>query len=125
MVKRVLVVDDSGTMRKIIVNSLRPFGIPSAMEAADGDEAVRVFQQSNCDLVLLDWHMPQMNGAETVRQLRKIDADVPLMIISSESDERCIVEAIEAGVNDYLVKPFAYELFQEKVAKLLGVPCPD
>ncbi len=114
---RVLVVDDSSTMRKIILRSLNAVGIPSATEAADGDEAVNMFKPGDFDLVLTDWNMPGKNGLEVVAEIRKMDADVPIIMVTTEAEKKRVLEAIQAGVSDYLVKPFTADTLREKLEK--------
>ncbi len=102
----VLVADDSGTMRKIIIRSLNAVGIKSILEAADGAQAVALFKPGEFDLVLTDWNMPGKTGLEVTRELRALDPKVPIIMITTEAEKRRVVEAVEAGVTDYLVKPF-------------------
>jgi two-component system chemotaxis response regulator CheY len=114
---RVLVADDSSTMRKIIVRSLLAVGAPGAIEAADGNEAVQLFQPGEFDLVLTDWNMPGKSGIEVVREIRALDAKVPIIMITTEAEKARVLEAIQAGVSDYLVKPFTAETLREKLEK--------
>ena len=114
---RVLVVDDSNTMRRFIIKSLQAVGVPSAVEAEDGNEALQVFRQSEFDLVLTDWKMPGKSGLDVVREIRRIDADIPIMMVTTESDRESVVEAIDAGVSDYLVKPFDSDTLRDKLEK--------
>ncbi len=120
MAKRVLVVDDSNTMRKIIIKSLQSIGIPNAVEASDGTEALRIFQEDSFDLVLTDWNMPGRSGLEFVKEIRKTNATVSIMMVTTESAKTRVLEAIQAGVNDYLVKPFTADLLQEKLERLVA-----
>ncbi len=113
----VLVADDSGTMRKIIIRSLKAVGIKSILEAADGSQAVALFKPGEFDLVLTDWNMPGKTGLEVTREIRAMDAKVPIIMITTEAEKRRVVEAIEAGVTDYLVKPFTPDTLQEKLNK--------
>ena len=114
---RVLVADDSSTMRKIILRSLNAVGIPSAIEAADGDEAVSMFKPGDFDLVLTDWNMPGKNGLEVVAEIRKMDANVPIIMVTTEAGKARVLKAIQAGVSDYLVKPFTADTLREKLEK--------
>ena len=114
---RVLVADDSGTMRKIILRSLSAIGIPSAVEAADGNEAVQIFMPGHFDLVLTDWNMPGKTGLEVTREIRAQDPEVPIIMITTEAEKCRVVEAIQAGVSDYLVKPFTPDTLREKLDK--------
>jgi len=114
---RVLVADDSSTMRKIILRSLTAVGVPGAVEAADGEEAVKLFSPGSFDLVLTDWNMPGKNGLEVVTEIRKQDKDVPIIMVTTEAEKSRVLEAIQAGVSDYLVKPFTADTLREKLEK--------
>lgn len=117
MNKRVLVADDSSTMRKIILRSLAAVGVPEATEAADGNQAVELFKAGEFDLVLTDWNMPGKNGLEIIQEIRKQDAEVAIIMVTTEAEKGRVLQAIEAGVSDYLVKPFTADALREKLAK--------
>ncbi|MCC9604658.1 response regulator [Blastopirellula sp. JC733] len=104
-------------MRKIILRSLQAVGVPTATEAADGDEALKIFKPGDFDLVLTDWNMPGKNGLEVVQEIRKIDKDVKIMMVTTEAEKSRVLEAIQAGVSDYLVKPFTADTLREKLEK--------
>ena len=116
---KVLVAEDSCAMRKIILRTLRAIGIPDGetVQAKDGAEAVDLFGKGHFDLVLTDWNMPAKSGLEVTQEIRKQDATVPIIMITTESDEACVVAAIQAGVSDYLVKPFDTDSLRAKVEK--------
>ena len=114
---RVLVADDSNTMRKIIIRNLQAVGVPTAVEASDGNEAVQTFVPGEFDLVLTDWNMPGKTGLEVIKEIREKDAKVPIIMITTEAEKSRVIEAIKAGVSDYLVKPFTSETLREKVTK--------
>jgi two-component system chemotaxis response regulator CheY len=113
----VLVADDSRTMRKIILRSLAAVGVPDAVEAADGNEAIAAFQQGQFDLVLTDWNMSGKSGLEVVQEIRKLNKHVPIIMVTTEAEKSRVLEAIQAGVSDYLVKPFTADTLREKLAK--------
>jgi len=117
MPARVLVADDSSTMRKIILRSLQAVGVPQATEAADGNEAVAIFKPGEFDLVLTDWNMPGKTGLEVVQEIRAQDGKVPIIMITTEAEKGRVVQAIQAGVSDYLVKPFTADTLREKLEK--------
>ena len=117
MPTKVLVADDSSTMRKIILRSLAAVGVPDATEAGDGDEAIATFQTAEFDLVLTDWNMPGKNGLEVVQAIRKLNKDVPIIMVTTEAEKSRVLEAIQAGVSDYLVKPFTADTLREKLEK--------
>ncbi|HID78600.1 MAG TPA: response regulator [Planctomycetaceae bacterium] len=118
---KVLVADDSSTMRKIILRSLNAVGIDSAVEAADGDEAVTFFKPGEFQLVLTDWNMPGKSGLEVIREIRAKDARVPIIMVTTEAEKRRVLEAIQAGVTDYLIKPFTPDTLRQKIAKHAAV----
>ena len=117
MSKRVLVADDSKTMRTILCRSLAAAGIPAVTEAADGSEAVALFVPGQFDLVLTDWNMPRMSGLEVVQDIRVRDKKVPIIMITTEAEKSRVLQAIGAGVSDYLIKPFTTDTLREKLAK--------
>ncbi len=117
MSTRVLVADDSSTMRKIILRSLQAVGVPEAAEAGDGDEAIRMFHEGTYDLVLTDWNMPGKNGLEVIQEIRKTNKDVPIIMVTTEAEKTRVMEAIQAGVSDYLVKPFTADTLRQKLEK--------
>jgi two-component system chemotaxis response regulator CheY len=114
---RVLVADDSSTMRKIILRSLQAVGVTEATEAADGAEAVATFKPGQFDLVLTDWNMPGKTGLEVVQEIRVQDANVPIIMVTTEAEKGRVMQAIQAGVSDYLVKPFTADTLREKLQK--------
>lgn len=117
---KVLLVDDSGVMRKIIARALHSLWIDEVVEAADGVEALSVFGNGEgFDLVLTDWNMPNMNGLELVTAIRAAGHTLPIMMITTETEKGQVIKAIEAGVNDYLVKPFDNETLTQKLERVL------
>ena len=114
---KVLVADDSGTMRKIIIRSLNSLGIKDVTEAGDGADAVAKFVPGEFQLVLTDWNMPNKSGLEVARAIRPQDANVKIIMITTEAEKSRVLEAIQAGVSDYLVKPFTPDALREKIGK--------
>jgi len=114
---KVLVADDSSTMRKIILRSLQAVGVKDVAEAADGQEAIALFAPGKFDLVLTDWNMPGMNGLELLKAIRAQDTTIPVIMVTTEAEKSRILEAIQAGVTDYLVKPFQPDALREKLEK--------
>ena len=117
MPARVLVADDSGTMRKIILRSLQAVGVQQTTEAANGDEAVALFAPGQFDLVLTDWNMPGKSGLDVVKEIRAQDAKVPIIMVTTEAEKGRVMQAIQAGVSDYLVKPFTADTLRQKLEK--------
>ncbi len=118
---RVLVVDDFATMRKIEKNILGQLGIKNVDEADDGATALPKVQQNQYDVILLDWNMPQMSGLEFLKALR---ADpntkgTPVIMVTAEALKDNIIAAAQAGVNDYVVKPFTAGVLEDKLKKVL------
>lgn len=115
-----LVVDDSATMRRIVVNSLNRIGYSRTAEAGDGDEALEVFDGS-IDCIITDWNMPKMSGLDLVRKLRaRPDGQsVPVLMVTTRSVREDILSAIEAGVSNYIVKPFTPVVLKEKLDQIL------
>lgn len=119
---RILLVDDSSTMRRIQKNTLEKLGHTDIVEAGDGADALRRLSEGKFDLILMDWNMPNLNGIEA---LRKIKADpalksTPVIMVTSESEKTRIVEAIQAGAANYVVKPFNPETLQDKIHAVTG-----
>jgi len=113
----VLIADDSSTMRKIIARSLLSLGASELTEAGDGAQAVDQFKAGKFDLVLTDWNMPNKSGLEVVKEIRADNAQVPIIMITTEAEKSRVVEAIQAGVTDYLIKPFTAEALKGKLEK--------
>lgn len=117
MSTRVLVADDSSTMRKIILRSLQAVGVTDTTEAADGAEAVALFKPGEYQMVLTDWNMPGKTGLEVIQEIRAQDPNVPIIMITTEAEKGRVMQAIQAGVSDYLVKPFTADTLREKLEK--------
>ena len=115
-----LVVDDSSTMRRIVVNSLQRIGFTDAVEAGDGREALEKFDPS-VTFVITDWNMPNMTGTELAQALRAREdgKQVPILMVTARSVREDIIAAMEAGVNNYIVKPFTPQILKEKIEALM------
>lgn len=118
---KVLVADDSGVMRKIIIRSLAACGVTEVVEAADGKIGWDLFQTESVDLVLTDWNMPEMTGLEFLREIRNSGSTVPVIMITTEAEKSKVIEAIQAGVTDYLSKPFEQDELRDKLEKYVAV----
>ena len=119
--KRVLIADDSNVMRKIIKNALNQLGFSDYVEAADGHAALKEVGEDPVDLIISDWNMPKMTGLEFLKTVRSHAnlKDIPFLMVTSEGDEAKILEAVEAGVSQYIVKPFNADQLQTKVKEIL------
>jgi two-component system, chemotaxis family, chemotaxis protein CheY len=116
----ILVVDDASTMRRIVRGLLRELSLKNIREAENGTDALEELRRKKADLVISDWNMPQMTGIELLRAIRSDTAlkDVPVLMVTAEARKENIVEAVQAGVNNYIVKPFSAETLQEKLNKI-------
>jgi two-component system chemotaxis response regulator CheY len=117
----VLVADDSSTMRKIIIRSLLAIGVNNTAEAKDGEEAIAMFKQSGFDMVLTDWNMPGKTGLDVIKEIRALNATVPIIMITTEAEKRRVLEAIQVGVSDYIIKPFEADSLRQKLQKFVNV----
>ena len=118
MKTRVLVADDSRVVRRIIVDMLRDFGVGEIVEAQNGNEAVSAFQKNKFDFVVVDWQMPGKCGLEVIEEIRDMGSEVPIiMVTGTGTHNQHIVTAVEAGVTDYLLKPFDPSVLREKLCK--------
>jgi two-component system chemotaxis response regulator CheY len=118
---RVLLVDDSATMRTIIRRSLESLGFTGTIEAADGLQAIEQFKAGGIDLILTDWNMPGKTGIDVAREVRTMNKTVPIIMVTTEAEKTRVLEAIQAGVSDYLVKPFTSEALQKKLERFAAL----
>ena len=116
---KALVVDDSSTMRKIILRSLEAVGVTGTAEAADGNPALSYFNENPVDIVLTDWNMPGKNGLELVKDIRAAGSQVPIIMLTTEAERQRVIDAVAAGVSDYLIKPFTPEALRDKLNKFV------
>jgi two-component system chemotaxis response regulator CheY len=116
-----LVVDDSATMRRILVNSLQRIGFSEFVEAEDGLQALDKFDRS-IGFIVTDWNMPNMSGLDFARALRShaMGKSVPILMVTARGVREDIVTAVEVGVNGYIVKPFTPQVLKEKIDEILA-----
>ncbi|GAB3049273.1 chemotaxis response regulator CheY [Stenotrophomonas tumulicola] len=117
---RILIVDDFSTMRRIVKNLLGDLGFSNTAEAEDGHAALAMLQGQSFDFVVTDWNMPVMTGIELLRAIRA-DArlkTLPVLMVTAEAKREQIIEAAQAGVNGYIIKPFTAQTLQEKLGKI-------
>ena len=117
----VLVVDDFATMRRIIKTSLKKLGFNNVVEAEDGQDALNAMKKDNFCLIISDWNMPNMTGIEFLRAVRGDDRfkNIPFIMVTAEGQKQNVVEAVNSGVSNYIVKPFSPETLGEKLKKVL------
>ncbi|MFM8534740.1 MAG: response regulator [Acidimicrobiia bacterium] len=114
---RFLIVDDSSTMRRIIINTLNKLGYKECHEAGNGREGVDKLASTAVDMVITDWNMPEMSGIDFVKAVRADAATkaLPVLMVTTNAAEDDIKEALRAGVNNYVVKPFTPDTIREKI----------
>ncbi|HEX7926117.1 MAG TPA: chemotaxis response regulator CheY [bacterium] len=118
----ILVVDDFSTMRRIISNVLRQLGYENIVEAEDGTKALAILETTPIDFVITDWNMPQMSGLDLLKAIRSNPAKkaLPVLMVTAEAMQENIIAAAQAGVNNYIVKPFDAKTLSEKINKIFS-----
>lgn len=116
-----LVVDDFATMRRIVKNSLKQIGFRSILEADDGTTALEVLKKQQIDLIISDWNMPEMSGLELLKSVRKDEAtkDIPFLMVTAEAQKDNVLQALKAGVSNYIVKPFTPDAIKTRLCQIL------
>mgnify|MGYP001619687217 FL=1 len=119
---KVLLVDDFATMRKIVRNILGQLGIKNVDEADDGSTALPKLKQNKYDIVISDWNMPKMTGLDLLKAVRADEnlKSLPFLMVTAEALKDNIVAAAQAGISDYVVKPFTAATLEEKLKKIFG-----
>ncbi|MGE3842152.1 MAG: response regulator [Vicinamibacterales bacterium] len=119
---RFLIVDDSSTMRRIIINTLTKLGYEDFIEASNGKEGMAQVTAGGVNFVITDWNMPEMSGIDFIRTLRTMDghSQTPVLMVTTNAAKDDIVEALRAGVNNYVVKPFTPDTMKEKIGSVLN-----
>lgn len=118
----ILVVDDYATMRRIIKNLLKQLGFSNIQEAADGTEAFALASKTKFGLIISDWNMEPMTGLELLKKIRATESvkGTPFIMITAESKTENVIAAKQAGVNNYIVKPFNAETLKQKMSSVIG-----
>nr|NJM03541.1 response regulator [Desulfobacula sp.] len=118
---KVLIVDDFATMRRILKNILKQIGFKNLVEADDGTSAWEILQGQSIDLIISDWNMPKMTGLELLKKVRASDQykRTPFLMVTAEAQKQNVIEAVQAGVSNYVVKPFTAEAISDKLEKIL------
>jgi two-component system, chemotaxis family, chemotaxis protein CheY len=117
---KILVVDDFSTMRRIVKNLLKQLGFENIDEAEDGAQAYTKMKDGGYGFVVTDWNMPNMDGLDLLKKVRSDPAikDTPMLMVTAEAEKEKVITAIQAGVNNYIVKPFTGEVLKEKMDKI-------
>lgn len=117
---KILIVDDFSTMRRIIKNLLRDLGFTNTQEADDGTTALPMLRNGDFDFLVTDWNMPGMTGFDLLKHVRADPrlASLPVLMVTAEAKRDQIIEAAQAGVNGYVVKPFTAQVLKEKIDKI-------
>ena len=121
---KLLVVDDSSTMRRIIKNTLARLGYKDILEGEDGVQGwAQMDKNPDIDMLITDWNMPEMNGLELVKKVRADERfkDTPIIMVTTEGGKAEVITALKAGVNNYIVKPFTPQVLKEKLGAVMGV----
>jgi len=118
---KILVVDDFPTMRRIIRNLLKQLGYSNVVEADDGSTALAKLQQERFDLIISDWNMPTMNGLELLKNVRENEElrHIPFLMVTADAERDHVMQAVEAGVSSYIVKPFTAAKLKEKMEAIV------
>jgi two-component system, chemotaxis family, chemotaxis protein CheY len=118
---KIMTVDDFLSMRKIIMNLLKELGYTNVLEADSGVSAWKTLEETKVDFIISDWNMPKMSGFEFLKMVRGDDRfnKIPFLMVTAESDKRSVVEAVKAGVTNYILKPFTPDKFKQKIEQIL------
>lgn len=119
---KVLVVDDFATMRRIVKGVLKGLGFNQIIEAEDGTSALQELKKESVGLIVSDWNMPKMTGLDLLKAVRADEKlkGIPFIMVTAEGQKDNVIDAVKAGVSNYIVKPFTPETFSEKLEKVLG-----
>lgn len=118
-----LIVDDSVTMRRIVINSLANLNYLNYVEATDGNDALAKLESDpEINFVITDWNMPEMSGLELVKTIRADErfSELPVLMVTTRGLKNDIIEALKAGVNNYILKPFTPQVLREKIEQILS-----
>ena len=118
---KILIVDDSITIRRIISTALKTVGYSETLEAANGKDALAKLESGTVDFIITDWNMPEMNGLDFIKEVRSkpMYASMPILMVTTRGTEHDVIEALQAKVNSYIVKPFTPQELKEKIEGIL------
>ncbi|MEL6795601.1 MAG: response regulator [Planctomycetota bacterium] len=117
---KIMLIDDSKTMRNIQKSVLSQLGYTQIEEACDGQDALSKVGAFAPDLLLVDWNMPNMDGLTFVKRYRQTDRTTPIIMVTTESEKSRVIEAIKAGVNNYVVKPFTPDVLSQRISETVS-----
>jgi len=119
---KILIVEDSPTMRRIVQNTLKRIGYSDTVEAEDGVAALAKLSEEKVDFIVTDWNMPEMNGLEFIQRVKANNeySNIPILMVTTRSVENDVVEAIEAGASNYIIKPFTPQIMREKIDEIFS-----
>lgn len=117
---KVMLIDDSRTMRNIQKSVLSQLGLTQIEEACDGQDALSKVGAFQPELILVDWNMPNMDGLSFVKAYRQLNKQTPMIMVTTESEKSRVIEAIKAGVNNYVIKPFTPDLLAQRIGETLS-----
>lgn len=117
---KALVVDDSAVMRKVLIGALSRANITDVDQAADGSEAVEAVKNADYSVILMDWNMPNMLGIDAVRAIRALGKKVPVIMVTTEAEKSRVIDALKAGANNYVIKPFEPSTIVEKIEETMA-----
>jgi len=117
---KILVADDMEAVRTSVCALLQHFGFTNIVEAGDGDQALDIIRSDGADLLITDLDMPKMDGLELLRAIRSDDAlkTLPVLFLTADAEKNSIVDAVQAGADDYIIKPFTADLLEQKIRKI-------
>ncbi len=121
MATRFLIVDDSLTMRRIVINTLKSIGFEQVVEAENGKDAISKLETVGADFIITDWNMPEMSGLELTKWVRSQPQwkALPILMVTTRGNKEDVLEALQAQVNNYIVKPFTPQGLKEKIDQVL------
>jgi two-component system chemotaxis response regulator CheY len=119
---KILIVDDFASMRRIVKNTLKKIGFKNILEADDGTTALAMLKEQKIDLILADWNMPKMSGLELLKKVKQDNTlkTIPVLMVTAEAQKENVIEAIQAGVSNYIVKPFTPDSMKQKLEQTLA-----
>ena len=121
--KKILVIDDIASMRKVTASILMVANYTNITQAADGDEALKILQEETFDMIICDWEMPNMSGLELLLEVKKIEKlkDIPFLMLTSNTEQVKVDVALKKGATDYIIKPIQPSILLQKISYCLSI----